>query len=114
MPGLKIPEQTEMFKGINYDVLKRIIDHGNTSFGPLILEYNNTIEAGREKIDANDFSSASKIIDFLRSEGKENEALEIAKLFKKDTRAGELDLRKEKPTKQFISHIEKSFPKENE
>ena len=114
MPKLEAPQQTEMFKGINDGLLKRIIDRGITAFGPLIYEYNNSIEPGREKIDAFNKVAMQKIADFLRLEGKEKEARKIENFFKKDNRAGESRLLEDKPIRTFKTFAEKSQPKEVE
>ncbi len=114
MPKLEAlrQKQTEMFEGIDYGVLKKIIGEGITSFGSLVLEYNRRIRAGREKIDAFNNITAQEIADFLRSEGKEEEAKAIEKLLKKENIAGKLHLLKEKPVSSFTTFIEKSQPKE--
>lgn len=114
MPKLEAPQQAEMFKGINYGLLKRIIDDGITAFGSLIYEYNRSVEPGREKIDALNNVAIQKIADFLRSEGKEKEAKKIENFFKKDNRPGELALLEEKPGSSFTTFAEKSQPKEAE
>ena len=114
MPKLGIPEQTELYKGINYALLKKIIDQGIATLGPLILEYNKSIEPGRARIDVFNNAVILEIADFLRSEGKEKEARRIENLLKKDNRAEELKLLEEKPITPFKTFAEKSQPKEAE